>query len=126
MRWFKPNLRSSIYALLFGSPAEPATELQSYSLEDIRERMQAMAEAAGGPRAPLVIRRIRYATDVEALWFIRSELMALLAGAWGEVVALERIDAVSDMFDDLLPEGLRSRPSPLGGGSSREDGRSQY
>lgn len=126
MRWFKPNLRSSLYALLFGgSAAEPSTVLQNYTLEDIRERMQAMAEAAGGARAEKVVRRIRYATDVEALWFIRSELMALLAGAYGELAALEKVDAISEMFDDLLPEGLRSRPSPLSA-SVREAGRSDF
>jgi hypothetical protein len=127
MRWFKPNLRSSFFALLFGGgpPKEPTTVMQTYTLEDIRERMQAMAEAAGGPRAQQVVRRVRYASDVEALWFIRSELMALLAGAYGEVVALDKVDEVSEMFDDLLPEGLRSRPSPLGS-SVRDAGRSDF
>lgn len=126
MRWFKPNLRSSIFALLFGGQStEASTVLQNYTLDDIRERMHAMAEAAGGARAQQVIRRVRYATDVEALWFIRSELMALLAGAYGEVVALEKVDEISDMFADLLPEGLRSRPSPLSG-SVREAGRSDF
>jgi hypothetical protein len=114
MRWLKPNLRSSIWALFGGPPNEPpSTEIQRVSVDDVRRRMHELAISVSGERAQQVVRRIRYASDVEALWFIRSELMALLAGELGEAAALEEVDAISDMFEDLLPEGLRSRPSPL-------------
>ena len=46
--------------------------------------------------------------------FIRGELMGLLARAHGEMTALGEIEEISEMFEDLLPPGLRSRPSPLG------------
>jgi hypothetical protein len=121
MRWLKPNLRSSIWALFGGPPEPPSTVIQQVSVDDIRGRMHALAESVGGERSQQVVRRIRYASDVESLWFIRSELMALLAGMLGEVAALEEVDAISDMFEDLLPEGLRSRPSPLS--PSLRDGR---
>lgn len=114
MRWLKPNLRSSIWALFGGPPTEPpSTMIEFVSVDDIRRHMRALAGSVGGERAEQVMRRIRYASDVESLWFIRSELMALLAGVLGEAAALEQVDAISDMFEDLLPEGLRSRPSPL-------------
>jgi hypothetical protein len=114
MRWLKPNLRSSIWALFGGPPAEPpSTLIEAVTMDDIRERMHALAQSVGGERSQQVVRRIRYASDVEALWFIRSELMALLAGRLGEAAALDEVDAISDLFEDLLPEGLRSRPSPL-------------
>ncbi len=126
MRWFKPNLRNSIWALFGGSsPPPPAdsTQLPTVTIEDIRKRMlQLASHGTAGVLAEQVTRRIRYATDVEALYFIRSELMALLATVHGEAVALDAIDAVSDMFEELLPEGLRSRPSPLAP-SIREAGR---
>ena len=61
----------------------------------------------------IVRRRIRYAVSVEALWFMRGELMAVLSRSHGEAVALEYISIIGEMFDDLLPQGLRSRPSPL-------------
>ena len=54
------------------------------------------------------------ADSIESLWFMRGELMAVLAAAHGEAAALELIATVSEMFEDLLPSGLRSRPSPLG------------
>jgi hypothetical protein len=122
MRWLKPNLRSSIWALFGGPPTEPpSTLIEQVSVDDIRHRMHALADSVGGERSQQVVRRIRYASDVEALWFIRSELMALLAGVMGEAAALEEVDAISDMFEELLPEGLRSRPSPLS--PSLRDGR---
>jgi hypothetical protein len=75
-----------------------------------------MAEFGAGERDMGLVRRIRYASDIQTLWFIRSELMAVLARTHGEAVARERLERLGEMFARLLPEGLRSRPSPLVGG----------
>ncbi|CAA9418518.1 MAG: hypothetical protein AVDCRST_MAG51-1845 [uncultured Ramlibacter sp.] len=115
MRWFKPNLRSSIHAIFSGGNTVPPSSIteDAISIEDIRCTMLHLAVVEGDERAPIVSRRIRFAADIEALWFLRGELMALLAKAHGEAAALERLHELSDMFADLLPAGLRSRPSPL-------------
>lgn len=120
MRWFKPNLRNSLHAIFsaglvvsrFAAPEEDEDTV--VSIEDIRTRMTEMLASYEDERAATVRRRIRYADSVESLWFLRGELMAVLSRSRGEAMALEMIASVSDMFDDLLPEGLRSRPSPLG------------
>ena len=39
--------------------------------------------------------------------------MAVLAGQYGEVAARAKLSSINDMFENLLPQGLRSRPSPL-------------
>jgi hypothetical protein len=117
MRWFKPKLRSSLYAIFSGGSLGPAyqpTEV-TITLEDIRATMLELATIEGDQRSPSVVRRIRYASDLEALWFIRGEVMALLARKYSETVALEKLETLSGMFADLLPRGLRSRPSPLSG-----------
>jgi hypothetical protein len=44
---------------------------------------------------------------------MRGELMQLLARDHGEMAAREKVDELSVMFTNLLPSGLRSRPSPL-------------
>jgi hypothetical protein len=44
---------------------------------------------------------------------MRGELMALLSRSHGEAAALQKVDSLSSLFADLLPRGLRSRPSPL-------------
>ena len=120
MRWFKPNLRNSLHAIFSaGLGSSRLTEQDDdedtlVSIEDIRTRMTEMLSTHEDDRAIIVRRRIRYADSVESLWFLRGELMAVLSRSKGEARALEMIASVSDMFDDLLPEGLRSRPSPLG------------
>jgi hypothetical protein len=116
MRWFKPKeIRSSIYALLTtGSAPAPLPPEAGFDLEDIRECMLAMAGVNGTDRTTPLLRRIRYASDLETLWFVRGELMALLARSHGEAAAREKIEELSAMFTDL-PRGLRSRPSPLSG-----------
>ena len=117
MAWFKTTLISSIHALFSTSTAKPAPpEHDEDALEEIRARMCAMAESGSGERDMALVRRIRYAADIQTLWFIRSELMAVLARTHGEAVARERLARLGEMFARLLPEGLRSRPSPLVGG----------
>ena len=116
MRWLKPKLTSSFYAIFsvsHGSSQPPAVEGSSVGMEDIREAMLSLAAMDHDERALAVTRRIRYAADFEALWYIRGELMGLLARTHGEAVARELLEDLSVLFTDLLPRGLRSRPSPL-------------
>ncbi|OYU43792.1 MAG: hypothetical protein CFE44_16445 [Burkholderiales bacterium PBB4] len=58
--------------------------------------------------------RVSYANDIQDLWYIRGELMTILADLYGEAKAKAKILQISDMFKGLLPSGLSSRPSPLG------------
>ncbi|MGZ5182132.1 MAG: hypothetical protein ACXWC6_08025 [Ramlibacter sp.] len=115
MRWFKPNLRNSLHAIFSAGPATaPPDASELYTIEDIRGKMLELAGTVPDEESAAARRRIRYADDIETLWFIRGELMGLLARSHGEAAALEQIELVSDMFEDQLPPGLRSRPSPLG------------
>lgn len=117
MRWIKPNLRNSLHAIFSWSPssAAPTQPQVEFTIDDIRNRMMGLLPEGGDDeRAAIIRRRIRYADSVESLWFLRGELMAILARTQGEAIALEIVSGVSEMFDDLLPAGLRSRPSPLG------------
>jgi hypothetical protein len=112
MRWFKHSLRSSIYGLL-GNPVSPSESTLESSAEDIRESMLALLGEAGPGQFPQVTRRIRYANDIQALWYLRGDLMAALATLHGEMKAREKIHSVTQMFQGLLPGSLTSRPSPL-------------
>ncbi len=112
MTWFTAKLRSSFSALLGGSAPAPAP-VGEVSLEHIRQTMQELVRQDRSERAAKLGRRIRYANDVETLWYLRGELMGLLARIRGEAAAQEEIERLSNMFSELLPSGLRSRPSPL-------------
>lgn len=114
MRLFKPNLRSSIHAIFSSSyPSVPPTAAMEIGIEDIRSAMLGLMTAGEDERFPHVVRRIRYAGDLQGLWYLRGDLMAALASSHGEAAAREKVETLRDMFEELLPRGLRSRPSPL-------------
>src|SRR5579885_3348247 len=117
---FYQSIRSGLLAIFNVSTAEPPPGEETITLEDIRT---AMLEMAGPPAedSAILVRRIRYAVDPQALWFLRSELMGLLARKEGEAMARTKLELLSDMFREMLPSGLRSRPSPLR--DEREDSR---
>jgi hypothetical protein len=114
MRWLKPSIRSSIYGLL-GNPVPPSESILEGGTEDIRESMLAVLGESGPRHFPQITRRIRYANDIQALWYLRGDLMAALAAVHGEMAAREKIQSITQMFQGLLPNGLNSRPSPLVG-----------
>ena len=119
MRWLKPHLRNSIHALLTRVHSQPPEDAgPEHSIEDIRDSMLALVDDDAD--RPHVKRRIRYAIDVQALWYLRGDVMAVLAGRYGEAAARAKLSPINDMFENLLPEGLRSRPSPLSS-ATRDD-----
>ena len=112
MSWLKPNLMNSIQSILtLGShPASPVS-VPAHGIEDIRDSMLALLD--DDEENPHVKRRIRYAGDVQGLWYLRGDLMSVIAGRDGEAAARAKLTAINEMFENLLPQGLRSRPSPL-------------
>ncbi|WP_143762947.1 hypothetical protein [Ramlibacter tataouinensis] len=91
----------------------PSQSAMESSMEDIREAMLGLLGDQGRNSYPHVTRRIRYAGDVQGLWYLRGDLMAVLAAMEGEAHAREKLQSVSRMFQGLLPSSLHSRPSPL-------------
>lgn len=114
MRIFKGTLRNSIYGLL-GNPVTPSDSVLESGTEDIREAMLALLGQAGTKQFANVTRRVRYANDIQALWYLRGDVLAALAATQGEMAAREKIQQITRMFDGLLPGSLTSRPSPLMG-----------
>jgi len=112
MSWFKGSIRQSIYGLL-GNPVLPSESVLETGTEDIREAMLTLLSAAGSKEFSNVIRRVRYANDIQALWYLRGDLLAALASVHGEVAARQKLHRVTQMFRGLLPGSLNSRPSPL-------------
>lgn len=111
MRMWKPTIQS-IYGLLGG--ASQSTQALDHALAEIQESMLAALGQAGISRHVSITRRIRYARDLQALWYLRGDLMAALASLHGEMHAREKIAAISNQFQGLLPRGLTTRSSPLG------------
>lgn len=114
MRWIKPSLKNSLYSLLGSSPPASDSMLEE-GIEGIRVAMLDCLGKDGASRFPQVTRRVRYADDIQGLWYLRGDLMAALSAMHGESGAADRIATITEMFQGLLPGGLNSRPSPLRG-----------
>ena len=111
MRWFKPNLKNYFLALMGTGEATHST-LQNHT-ESIRQFILDELGESGETTHPKIILRIRYAQDVQALWYARGDIMTVLASTYGETIARERVGRITDKFKGLLPRGLSSRPSSL-------------
>jgi hypothetical protein len=112
MGWLKPNLKRGIYGLL-GNPQAPSESILEDGTEDVREAMLVVLGESGPKEFPHITRRIRYASDIQALWYLRGDLMGALAAMHGELAARETIGRITRKFRGLLPKGLNSRPSSL-------------
>lgn len=99
------------------SPQKLAGDQEAVAMERFRGLMLGLIESDPTEKAAMLNLRIRCAATLQSLWFMRSEMMALLAIKHGEVEARHRLERISECVRDVLPSGLRSRPSPLG----RED-----
>jgi hypothetical protein len=44
------------------------------------------------------------ATDIQTLWYLRSDVLRLLADFHGEPVARKKIDDISEMFRGMVPD----------------------
>src|SRR5258706_5181911 len=96
----KVDFKSSISGLL-GRPREPSESVLENGLEDIRESMLFALGDDGAKQFAATTRRIRYATDIKDLWYLRGDLMAAIAGMRGEAVAREQIASINAQFQGL-------------------------
>lgn len=105
-----PCIKTSCMALL--GLARPTPAVISNRMEEIRQLMLDELGDEGEKKFPAVTRRIRYAQDIQALWYVRSEVMAILATTHGEAIAREKMVSISGRFKSLLPKGLVQRTGP--------------
>ena len=76
-------------------------------IDEIRD---AMLEAltpyiALEPVLPKAWISIGVATDIQTLWYLRSDLMSLLADYCGEGAAREQVSVITEMFRGIIPHG---------------------
>ncbi len=113
MRWFKPSLKSINAIFAMGQRPMASDSVLDIGIQDIREAMLELMGAMPDNPSPVLIRRIRYAVDIQALWYLRADLMGVLAKRYGEAAARAKLDPITEMFADSGHLRLRSRPSPL-------------
>ncbi len=81
--------------------------------EEIRQSMLAILGESGATAFPTIRRKLMFAGDIEAIWYLRSEWMGALSSLHGERVASAHLRSINIQFEGLLSKGMNSRPSPL-------------
>jgi hypothetical protein len=100
---------STIQELFEGrSSAEPSELLD---IDAIRRAMLDSLSEEGRTLFPQIARRVMFAANLLALWYVRPELMMALSSKHGESIAQERVEQITAMFDGLLPQAMRSSRS---------------
>lgn len=106
------KLRDSLFGLLGQVPADEVN-LQEKT-EEVRAAMLRHLGPHGFTRFPQLTRRIQFASDAEALWYLRSELMASLANLHGESFAQHEMQELTGLFKGLVAKGLtRAQSAPV-------------
>jgi hypothetical protein len=97
---------ATTFAGLLGSPDKSVDV--SAQLEDIRHAM--LASLSDIPAGTLGLEKtwgaIARAGAAQSLWYLRSDLLALLADHQGEVDARKELDTITRKFRGLVPESL--------------------
>lgn len=108
MRWNKPNLRNSLHDLLGRDKPSSTAWVRHQGLEDVRRAMlQSLADMTGCEVARMSM-RLRYAGDIEALWYLRADLFNMLVPQRGETAARLVMDEVTLLFQGQLPRAPRA------------------
>jgi hypothetical protein len=113
MRWTPSSLITGVQSLFNGLSGTSDDRSQS-ALDDVRQAMLDGLDESSAVGSHSVRMRVTYARDLQDLWYLRGDLMAVLAAMDGEVAARQKLLYISNMFKGHLPRGLSSRPSPLG------------
>lgn len=112
MRWNKPNLRNHLHDLLGRDKPSSTAWVRDQGLESVRRAMLQSLVGLSGCEVARMSMRLRYAGDIEALWYLRTDLLDTLVPQRGEACAQQILAAVTPMFQGLLPLSLRAPLAP--------------
>ena len=107
MRWNEPDRRHN--PLGRDAPASTAW-VRNQGLEQVRHAMiQSLAGLSGSEVARMGM-RLRYASDIEALWYLRGDLLTMLVPLQGEPLAHATMNRLTPLFHGQLPCALSAPP----------------
>jgi len=109
MSWLPTTATSSLRQQERGAAARAALQGRT---ESIRAAMLASLEGVSPRVAEPLARRAFFASDAERLWYLRPELMSVLATTHGEATACRKLSEISVLFREVLPPGLAQFSSP--------------
>lgn len=75
----------------------------------IRSAMLSVLQSHGGNSVQRVSQRVRFAADVESLWYLRQDVMMALSAIDGETAARRQMKTINSMFKGGLPGSMGPR-----------------
>jgi hypothetical protein len=93
---------SSFVALL--SDAETAIDVDS-RLTEIKDAMltSLLEHVSNESTLPKIFLDVRRASEVQTLWYLRSDFFRFLSASCGEQVAQKKIGDITEMFRGIIP-----------------------
>lgn len=103
MSWKFSWIASSLSGMLRDTDSTASVDTQ---LEHIREELLAcMLPCIKELNSqPPVWSRVLYSTDIQSLWFLRSDVMQILCEHVGETRASQTMARITDMFRGAIPD----------------------
>jgi hypothetical protein len=78
-------------------------------MDAARAALLALLDGHTSPTIQRIEQRVRFAQDLEALWYLRQDIVVALAEFDGETAARARITAINGLFKGKLPTALGPR-----------------
>lgn len=75
----------------------------------IRDAMLALLQAQAELSIQRVVQRVRFAVDLEALWYLRQDMLATLSAINGELIARHQMESINSLFRGRLPVAMVPR-----------------
>lgn len=88
--------------------------VRNQGLEEVRRAMLDSLAGLTGSEVARMSMRLRYAGDIEALWYLRADLQTTLQPLRGEAGARELLHRLTLMFHGQLPSVPRPAAAPHG------------
>lgn len=75
----------------------------------VREAMLSLLQVHGGHSVQRLAQRVRFADGVEALWYLRQDLLGVLSELDGELAARRQMKKINSLFKGGLPNTMGPR-----------------
>lgn len=94
---------------LFSLPGFGLRRSPDRQMGRIRTAMLSLLQMHGGHSVQRVAQRVRFAGDMESLWYLRQDVLTALSAVDGEVAARRQMKQINSMFKGGLPGTLGPR-----------------
>ncbi len=95
---------------LLSFPALGLRRSADRQMGQIRSAMLSLLQGHGGHSAQRVAQRVRFAGDLEALWYLRQDVLTALSAVDGEAAARRQMREINRLFKGGLPGAMVPRP----------------